>query len=92
MAVTVCKILMEHVQDTASIEAAMQKENFGADDIIAIVAKTEVGTAAPGLPEPGPALPPPGPALPPPAQPPQAAPSFPPPRPEHMEGDGSDGA
>ncbi len=41
MAVTVCKILMEHVQDTASIEAAMAKENFGADDIIAIVAKTE---------------------------------------------------
>ena len=41
MAVTVCKILMEHVQDTASIEAAMEKENFGADDIIAIVAKTE---------------------------------------------------
>ena len=41
MAGTVCKILMEHVQDTASIEAAMAKENFGADDIIAIVAKTE---------------------------------------------------
>ena len=41
MAVTVCKILMEHVQDTASIEAAMTNENFGADDIIAIVAKTE---------------------------------------------------
>ena len=41
MAVTVCKILMEHVQDTASIEAAMEKEKFGADDIIAIAAKTE---------------------------------------------------
>ena len=41
MAVTVCKILMEHVQDTDGIEAAMAAEGFGADDIIAIVAKTE---------------------------------------------------
>jgi cyanuric acid amidohydrolase len=32
---------MEHVQDTASIEAAMREWKFGADDIVAVVAKTE---------------------------------------------------
>ena len=36
MAVTVCKILMEHVQDTTSIEAAMEKEQFGADELMAV--------------------------------------------------------
>ncbi len=41
MAVVVCKVLMEHVQDTDSIEAAMAVEGFGADDIIAVAAKTE---------------------------------------------------
>jgi cyanuric acid amidohydrolase len=32
---------MESVQDTASIEAAMRENRFGADDIVAVVAKTE---------------------------------------------------
>ena len=41
MAVAVCKVLMEHVQDTDSLEAAMAAEGFGADEIIAIAAKTE---------------------------------------------------
>ena len=36
-----CKVPMEHVQDTAGIEAAMREWNFGADDIVAVVAKTE---------------------------------------------------
>ena len=37
----VCKIPLEHVQDTAGIEAAMKTLGFSADDIVAIVAKTE---------------------------------------------------
>src|SRR2546423_7414628 len=41
MPFAVCKVPMEHVQDTAGIEAAMQQWNFGADDIVAVVAKTE---------------------------------------------------
>ena len=41
LAVVVCKVLMEHVQDTDSLEAAMATEGFGADNIIAIAAKTE---------------------------------------------------
>src|ERR687883_546773 len=41
MPFAVCKVPMEHVQDTAGIEAAMREWNFGADDIIAVVAKTE---------------------------------------------------
>ena len=41
MPFVVCKVPMEHVQDTAGIEAAMREWNFGADDIIAVVAKTE---------------------------------------------------
>ena len=34
---------MEHVQDTSGIEAAMKQWGFGADDIVAVVAKTEGG-------------------------------------------------
>jgi len=41
MPFAVCKVPMEHVQDTAGIEAAMRQWNFGADDIVAVVAKTE---------------------------------------------------
>src|SRR5919108_4010594 len=41
MPFVVCKVPMEHVQDTAGIEAAMREWHFGADDIIAVVAKTE---------------------------------------------------
>ncbi len=41
MPFVVCKVPMEHVQDTAGIEAAMQQWNFGADDIVAVVGKTE---------------------------------------------------
>src|SRR5437763_16630320 len=41
MPFAVCKVPMEHVQDTAGIEAAMKQWNFGADDIVAVVAKTE---------------------------------------------------
>jgi ring-opening amidohydrolase-like protein len=41
MPFVVCKVPMEHVQDTAGIEAAMRQWNFGADDIVAVVAKTE---------------------------------------------------
>jgi ring-opening amidohydrolase-like protein len=41
MPFVVCKVPMEHVQDTAGIEAAMQEMRFGADDIVAVVAKTE---------------------------------------------------
>jgi ring-opening amidohydrolase-like protein len=41
MPFVVCKVPMEHVQDTAGIEAAMREWNFGADDIVAVVAKTE---------------------------------------------------
>lgn len=41
MPFAVCKIPMEHVQDTAGIEAAMREWRFGADDIVAVVAKTE---------------------------------------------------
>ena len=41
MAIVVRKVPMEHVQDTAGIEAAMAEEGFGADDIVALVAKTE---------------------------------------------------
>ena len=41
MPFVVCKVPMEHVQDTAGIEAAMREWNFGTDDIVAIVAKTE---------------------------------------------------
>src|SRR2546423_9198078 len=41
MPFAVCKVPMEHVQDTAGIEAAMQQWNFSADDIVAVVAKTE---------------------------------------------------
>src|SRR2546421_7180691 len=41
MPFVVCKVPMEHVQDTAGIEAAMKQWNFGADDIVAVVAKTE---------------------------------------------------
>src|SRR3989440_8440763 len=41
MPFVVCKVPMEHVQDTAGIEAAMREWNFGADDIVAMVAKTE---------------------------------------------------
>ncbi len=41
MPFVVCKVPMEHVQDTAGIEAAMKQWSFGADDIVAVVAKTE---------------------------------------------------
>lgn len=41
MPFVVCKVPMEHVQDTAGIEAAMREWRFGADDIVAVVAKTE---------------------------------------------------
>src|SRR5438067_11402256 len=41
MPFAVCKVPMEHVQDTAGIEAAMKQWQFGADDIVAVVAKTE---------------------------------------------------
>jgi ring-opening amidohydrolase-like protein len=41
MPFVVCKVPMEHVQDTAGIEAAMRQWNFGADDIVAVVGKTE---------------------------------------------------
>ena len=41
MPFVVCKIPLEHVQDTAGIEAAMKTWGFSADDIVAIVAKTE---------------------------------------------------
>src|SRR6185295_837534 len=41
MPFVVCKVPMEHVQDTAGIEAAMKQWDFGADDIVAVVAKTE---------------------------------------------------
>ncbi len=41
MAFLVCKVPMESVQDTASLEAAMREYKFGADDIVAVVAKTE---------------------------------------------------
>ncbi len=41
MAVAVRKVLMEHVQDTGSLAAALAAEAAGADDIRAIVAKTE---------------------------------------------------
>jgi barbiturase len=41
MPFAVCKVPMEHVQDTAGIEAAMKEWRFGADDILAVVAKTE---------------------------------------------------
>src|SRR3989442_1548732 len=41
MPFAVCKVPMEHVQDTAGIEAAMREWNFGADDIVDVVAKTE---------------------------------------------------
>src|SRR3954452_3816512 len=41
MPFVVCKVPMEHVQDTAGIEAAMKQWGFGADDIVAVVAKTE---------------------------------------------------
>ena len=41
MAYVVCKVLMEDAQDTDCIEAAMKAEGFGADDIVALVAKTE---------------------------------------------------
>src|SRR5438094_5557951 len=41
MPFVVCKVPMEQVQDTTGIEAAMLEWNFGADDIVAVVAKTE---------------------------------------------------
>ena len=41
MPFVVCKVPMEHVQDTTGIEAAMREWKFGADDIVAVVAKTE---------------------------------------------------
>src|SRR3990172_7319648 len=41
MAFVACKVPMENVQDTASLEAAMREWRFGADDIVAVVAKTE---------------------------------------------------
>src|SRR5205809_6515542 len=41
MPFAVCKVPVEHVQDTAGIEAAMKRCNFGADDIVAAVAQTE---------------------------------------------------
>lgn len=41
MPFVVCKIPMESVQDTAGIEAAMREHKFSADDIVAVVAKTE---------------------------------------------------
>ena len=41
MPFVVCKVPMESVQDTASIEAAMKANKFGVDDIVAFVAKTE---------------------------------------------------
>jgi len=41
MAFVACKVPMENVQDTASLEAAMRENRFGADDIVAVVAKTE---------------------------------------------------
>jgi len=41
MPFAVCKVPMEHVQDTSGIEAAMREWRFGADDIVAVVAKTE---------------------------------------------------
>ena len=33
MPFAVCKVPMEHVQDTAGLEAAMREWKFGADDI-----------------------------------------------------------
>ena len=41
MPFVVCKVPMESVQETAGIEAAMREHRFGADDIVAVVAKTE---------------------------------------------------
>src|ERR1051325_11090785 len=41
MPFVVCKVPMEHGQDVAGIEAAMEQWGFGADDILAVVAKTE---------------------------------------------------
>ena len=41
MAFLVTKVLMEDVQDMDSLLAAMDKEGFGADDIVGIAAKTE---------------------------------------------------
>lgn len=41
MAFIVSKVLMEHVQDTECIEAALRKEGCSVDDIIGLVAKTE---------------------------------------------------
>ena len=41
MPFVVCKVPMEQVQDTTGLEAAMREWNFGADDIVAVVAKTE---------------------------------------------------
>ena len=41
MPFVVCKIPMEHAQDTSGIEAAMREWKFAADDIVAVVAKTE---------------------------------------------------
>src|SRR5256714_15628580 len=41
MRFVLCKAPMKHVQDTAGIEAAMREWKFGADDIVAVVAKTE---------------------------------------------------
>src|SRR5947209_19317117 len=41
MPFAVFKVPMEHVQDTSGIEAAMREWRFGADDIVAVVAKTE---------------------------------------------------
>lgn len=41
MPFAVCKIPMEHVQDTSGIDVAMKEWKFGADDIVAVVAKTE---------------------------------------------------
>jgi barbiturase len=41
MPFVVCKVPMEHVQDTSGIEAAMKQWSFGADAIVAVVGKTE---------------------------------------------------
>src|SRR5688500_19305827 len=41
MPFVVCKVPMEHVQDTSGIEAAMKQWSFAADAIVAVVGKTE---------------------------------------------------
>ena len=41
MAFVVTKVLMEDIQDMDGLLSAMEKEGFGADDIVGIAAKTE---------------------------------------------------